>query len=297
MDRVLYLRNTGNVTFQNGGVLFIGSGGERMRQGLEGLEIVMVECAEVSLSASLLVALAENGVPVVFCNGAFSPAGISLPLHGHCFRTDVVSRQLACSAGVKEAIWHHIVRCKIHSQLRLLEEKDLNVRRLLECYGRAVQDDCPLDEYVRCEKAASAFYFDELFGSDFRRRRYGRTPNDYLNYGYTVLRAAVVRELVASGLFVGQGLYHSRPDDDFPLADDVIEPYRAFVDRIVYSMYCLGEEGFDERVRERLVGVLSVQVRVRGFVHPLSEAVRMTADSVKRVLVGDAEISELLYPD
>lgn len=263
---------------------------------IEDVGLVMVESQQFTMTEPVIVSLADNNVPLVCCDANHCPASISFPLKGHCFQGQIIKKQLAADKSVGEGLWREIVRRKIMSQMSFLNEMQLPGARMND-YLVSILDDSPIDEVVAMEGAAAKLYFDSLFGKFFRRRRYGKTPNDYLNYGYTVLRAVVIRELIGSGLFLGEGLYHCNRSNEFPLADDVIEPYRVYVDRIVYDMFCQGKTEFDSDARQKLLKILSTEVRIKGYRHTLSDAVGMTAVSVMKILTGSAGVENLVYPD
>lgn len=296
MKRTLLFQNPGALNLHNGQMVINRPDAEPEMVPIEDVGLVMVESQQFTMTEPVIVCLADNNVPLVCCDANHCPASISFPMKGHCFQGQIIKKQLAADKSVSENLWREIVRRKITAQIGFLQELDMSTERMND-YLASILDDSLIDEVVAMEGAAAKFYFDGLFGKFFRRGRYGKTPNDYLNYGYTVLRAVVIRELIGSGLFLGEGLYHCNRSNEFPLADDVIEPYRVYVDRIVYDMFCQGETGFDSGTRQRLLKILSTEVKVKGFKHTLSDAVGMTAVSVMKILTGSAGIENLVYPD
>lgn len=296
MKRTLVFQNTGALNLHNGQIVINRPDADPELVPIEDVGLVMVESQQFTMTEPVIVCLADNNVPLVCCDANHCPASISFPMKGHCLQGQIIKKQLAADEAISDGLWREIVKRKITSQMVFLSDLELPTERMNN-FLAAILDDSPIDEVVAMEGAAAKYYFNELFGDFFRRGRYGKTPNDYLNYGYTVLRAVVIRELVGSGLFLGQGLYHCNRSNEFPLADDVIEPYRVYVDRIVYDMFCQGEMGFDSGTRQKLLKILSTEVKVKGFKHTLSDAVGMTAVSVKKILTGSAGIENLVYPD
>lgn len=296
MKRILLFQNPGTLSLRSGQIVFEHREMEPVWVPVEDIELVMVESQQVSFTEPLLVHLADNNVPLVCCDASHCPSSISYPLKGHCNQGEIVRKQLSADRSVKEALWKEIVKCKIRSQKAFLEEQDLPLGNM-DTYLRLLDETESIDSVVSFEGAAARYYFDNLFGKYFRRGRYGKSPNDFLNYGYVVLRSVVVRELISAGLFLGDGLYHSNRSNEFPLADDVIEPYRVFVDRIVHELFLEGETELGSATRQRLLKVLTSECRVKGFCHALSDAVGMTARSVRGILTGEASIKDLVYPD
>lgn len=296
MKRTLLFQNPGSLNLSNGQMVICRPDSEPEKVPVEDIELVMIESQQVSITEPVIVSLADNNIPLVCCDANHCPSSISFPLKGHCFQGEIIRKQLTADKTVKEYLWREIVRRKITAQMDFLRELGLLCENMND-YLVAIRDDSSVNEVVGQEGVAAKFYFDCLFGKPFRRGRYGKTPNDYLNYGYTVLRAVVIRELIGSGLFLGEGLYHCNRSNEFPLADDVIEPYRVYVDRIVYDMFCQGKTEFDSDARQKLLKVLSTEIRIKGYRHTLSDAVGMTAVSVMKILTGSAGIENLVYPD
>ena len=140
------------------------------------------------------------------------------------------------------------------------------------------------------EGAAARVYWSQLFDDSFKREREGDSPNQFLNYGYTILRAAVARALVGSGLYPAFGIFHRNRYNAFPLADDVMEPYRPFVDEVVYSL-CQNDKitDLDKIVKSRLLRVLFADVKIGRMTRPLEVALSLTTASVVKMFKGDTQ--------
>ena len=296
MRRTLVFQNPGSLSLHNGQLVYNRPDGEPERVPVEDIGIVIAENSQLSFTEPLIAHRADNNVILVCCDAAHCPVSVSMPLKGHCAQGKIVRCQLSTDRKVKDELWKEIVRRKIQSEKSFLHECGLPFERLEDILLGFDEIETPQDA-TSMEAVAAKYYFDELYGKQFHRDRYGKTPNDYLNYGYTVLRAVVIRELIASGLFLGEGLYHHNRANEFPLADDVIEPYRVFVDRIVYELLKREDMDLNSRTRQELIKVVSAETRIKGFRHSLSDAIRMTAGSLMKIFTGEAEISDLVYPD
>ena len=141
---------------------------------------------------------------------------------------------------------------------------------------------------------ASIIYWNELFGEDFIRSREGSSPNNLLNYGYTLLRAAVARALMGSGLFPAFGIFHRNRYNAFPLADDIMEPYRPFVDEIVFDLWANGERELTKQIKADLIHILYVDTRFGKLLRPLEVGLTFTTASLAKCFAGEAK--RLSYP-
>ena len=207
-------------------------GEETITRPIEDIGFVIVENQQVHLTVPLLNALAEQNVSVIFCNGRSMPCSMLMPLESNVVQQEVYRYQVECSKPNQKRIWKEIVTSKIRNQAALLHRLGKDGDELKPHYSNVLSGDT-----TNREGAAARLYWQQLFGPGFSRQREGATPNDLLNYGYTILRAAVARALLGSGLYPAFGLFHRNRYNAFPLADDVMEPYRPFVDEVVYALY------------------------------------------------------------
>lgn len=254
---------------------------------IEDLAVVVLESRGLSISSGLLAALAEAGVAVVPCDGSHMPVGLLLPLHGHSLHTARVRAQVEAGAAIRKRLWQRLVRAKIQGQLRLLP--DGGPRRRLTELARTVRSGDPTNH----EGQAAALYWPALLGRGFRRDRYGDPPNGLLNYGYAVLRAAVARALVASGLSTAIGLHHRNRSNPAVLADDLIEPFRPWVDARVADLVAGGSTRVEREEREALLSILTEPVAFAGQTTLLGTAIELSAASLARALELSAEGARL----
>lgn len=252
---------------------------------IEDIGVVVVENAQVNLSVPLLNALVENNVSVVFCDSKQMPKSMLMSLDGNTTLQESYRYQIDASQPTKKQLWKQLVESKIRNQAILLRKLDKDADVLKPYYMNVKSGDVDNREGL-----ASRVYWPLLMGNDFRREREGVPPNQLLNYGYSILRAAVARALIGSGLYPAFGLFHRNRYNAFPLADDVMEPYRPFVDEIVYHLYFDGATSeLDKQSKGELLRILFADVQMGKLTRPLEVALSMTTASLLKVLKGEQE--------
>ncbi|EDO25412.1 predicted protein, partial [Nematostella vectensis] len=199
---------------------------------IEDLGYVVLEHPQITISNGLLRKLVENKTAVITCNQQHLPCGFLQPLTGHSEQTERMRHQLNASLPLKKNLWQQTVTAKIDNQANHFLAREKNALRLKR-YAKEVRSA----DFGNQEALAAAFYFQNLFDiKEFSRNQKGVPPNNLLNYGYAILRAVAARALVSSGLLPSVGIFHHNKYNAFCLADDVMEPYRPFVDAIVYDI-------------------------------------------------------------
>lgn len=252
---------------------------------IEDIGVVVVENQQVNLTIPLLNALAENNVSVVFCDKRQMPKSMLMSLDGNTTLQESYRYQIDASQPAKKQLWKQIVECKIRNQAALLRKIDKDADLLKPFYSNVKSGDSDNREGL-----ASRIYWPLLMGDDFRREREGPPPNNMLNYGYSILRAATARALIGSGLYPAFGLFHRNRYNAFPLADDVMEPYRPFVDEIVYRLYFDGATSeLDKQTKGEILRVLFADVKIGKLTRPLEIALSMTTASLLKVLKGEQD--------
>lgn len=220
----------------------------------EDLGSIIVESDRTIITAPALKTLAEKGSSLIVCDEKFIPSGIFLSLKGHFQQTRIIRNQVNCSIPSQKRIWKEIVKGKLNNQARVLERFGIPAERILRL-SKEVKSGDP----ENFEAQAARLYWKNLFGRDFRREVGGDKENMLLNYGYAVLRACVARIVVASGLHPSIGIHHSNQFNAFCLVDDLIEPFRPFVDKIVKEILHENEIGMTKANKARLISVLKNQ--------------------------------------
>lgn len=263
---------------------------EIITRPIEDVGFVIIENQTVHITIPLLNALANNNVTVVFCDNTFMPNSMLMPLETNTIQQEIFRVQLEVSQPTKKRIWKNIIENKIRNQAALLNKLGLDGNALKPYYMNVLSGDSD-----NREGAAAKIYWQQMFGEQFIRNRNGRYPNSILNYGYTILRAAVTRSLLGSGLFPAFGIFHRNRYNAFPLADDVMEPYRLFVDFAVKQIHDFSNnETIDKDTKQILLRTLFSDVKIRGQIRPLQIALSMTTASLVKAFKEKRE--NVIYP-
>ena len=224
--------------------------GEHTLRSIEDIRLVLIDNRQVNVTVPLLTKLSEHNVGVVFCNDCHMPVSMLMDLDSNSLQGKRFQCQIAAKAPTNKQLWKQIVEAKIKNQSLLLEKLDMGKALLASYYAHVQSGDSTNREGV-----AAKVYWKKLFGKDFIRDRFGEAPNGLLNYGYAILRAMVARSLMNAGLLPTLGIYHRSCFDSFPLADDMMEPYRPFVDRKVKA---LGDKGVTDVTHEAKRELLTI---------------------------------------
>lgn len=255
---------------------------------IEDIGVVVVENQMVRFTVPVINALAENNVAVVFCDATSMPRSILMSLDGNSTLQEIHRAQIEAGEPAKKRAWKQIVESKIKNQSLLLESLGLSGAPLRSLLAGVKSGD-PDNR----EGRAARLYWSQIFGPGFRRDRNGEPPNGLLNYGYSILRAAVIRALVGSGLYPAFGIFHRNRYNAFPLADDIMEPYRPMVDAIVYDLYSKGCLMLGKEEKMTLQRVLVCDLDMGEVTRPLQVALSMTTASLAKYYKGDTDKLQL----
>jgi CRISPR-associated protein Cas1 len=236
-------------------------GQQDSRVPIDDLAVLLIEHAQVTMTHTLLAALTEGKVATVVCGSAHMPAGVLLPFAANTMAGERTRLQLACGRSLEKRLWQAVVVCKLRRQGELLE-RTTGGDAGLSALARRVRSGDP--ENIEAQGAQR--YWPRLLGATFRRARDGEQPNNLLNYGYAILRAATARALAGAGLLAGIGLFHGRRSDSFPLASDMMEPFRPLVDGVVWELWQSRQANgeLNRTAKTRLLAVLNLGVTVGG---------------------------------
>ena len=244
---------------------------------IEDVGMVILEHQQAIATLPALNALTEGGVQVVLCNAKGMPSSLLQSFTGNNLQGEILRHQLSCGEVQKKQLWKQIVESKIRNQAALLKKKGKDSDALRPFYSNVKSGDSDNREGI-----AARIYFQQLFGNDFLRDREESGINSLLNYGYSVLRAAVSRAIVSSGLFPALGIFHRNRSNPFPLADDLMEPYRPFVDEAVYDMFLEGKIELNKETKSSLVMVLYADTKFEKVTRPMSVGLSMTTASLAK---------------
>ena len=295
MKRVVCFESEGVIHVHLDRLEFLQEGQATFACPIEDLGLVMLEAVHSRISVYALQLLAAAGVAVVYCDGRHMPIGLSLPFSGNVLTQSVTAAQLMMTQKAKDRIWQCVVQAKIRNQAEALKRANIIGWAKLNALARSVL----LADRNNREAVAAAEYF--------RLREIVRTnssdeinpmPNPALNYGYAIVRAAMARALVKAGLLCVCGIHHSNRSNAFALADDMMEPYRPFVDEIVFELPVMVGKNwagmhFDSSVKRELLNVVGCDVMIDGLCYPLALALDRTAQSLADVMLGKGAALQL----
>lgn len=280
---------------------------------IEDIGILILDAFQLSISQTLISRLLENNVALITCNEKHMPQGLMLNLDGNTIQQERFKYQVDASMPLKKQLWQQTIKAKIGNQRALLlkieesklllKAKFLGLNKLenMQYWANSVKSGDP-DNY---EARAAAFYWKTIFADiiiDFKRGRFELAPNNLLNYAYAILRAITARSLVASGLLPTLGIHHHNKYNAYALADDIMEPYRPYVDELVrdlvekYYTQEWGETGFDlsPEIKKELLQIPVVDVIVDDEKSPLMIAMQRTTTSLFNCYAGNSR--KILYP-
>ncbi|AVR44246.1 type II CRISPR-associated endonuclease Cas1 [Christiangramia fulva] len=259
---------------------------------IEDVGMLVLENPQITLTNGLLTKLIQNKAAVVNCDKQHLPSSLLQPLNGHTEQTERIRHQLSASLPLKKNLWQQTVSAKIENQARHLYRRGKNHRKL-ERWSREVKSG----DTENHEAVAAAHYWQNLFEiEDFNRYQKGIPPNNLLNYGYAILRAVTARALISSGMLPGVGIFHRNKYNAFCLADDIMEPYRPFVDDLVYEIVATGEDikTLNMFLKTQLLQIPVLDVMIDGKLSPLMVAMSRTTNSLYECFSGLSR--KILYP-
>ncbi len=264
------------------------------RVPIEDIGVIVLDNKQITVTQSALVELLENNVAIITCDNHRMPTGLMLPLAGNTTQSERFRHQIDASLPLKKQLWQQTIQSKILNQSRvLLRQRGLECGNM-EAWAKQVKSG----DGDNLEARAAAFYWQNLFGSikGFNRDREGIPPNNLLNYGYAILRAVVARSLVGSGLLPTLGIHHHNRYNAYCLADDIMEPYRPYVDKLIADIVDSGSDisKLTTEIKSKLLSIPVLDVVINGRRSPLMIGVGMTTASLYKCYSG--EIRKIAYP-
>ena len=261
---------------------------------IEDIGVVVFDNKQLTYTQALVEKLLDNSCAIITCDSSHMPVGMMLPLSGHTLQSERFTHQIEASLPIKKQIWQQTVQAKIANQAAVLKYATGKEHGNMLQWAGSVRSGDP----DNLEARAAANYWKTLFNEDledFVRGRYEDSPNDLLNYGYAVLRATVARSLVCSGLLPTLGVHHHNRYNAYCLADDIMEPYRPFVDKLVFEIVRENDLWvMDTGMKARLLSIPALDVTINGMKSPLMVATTITTASVAKCFNG--ETRQVVYP-
>lgn len=262
---------------------------------IEDIGVVVLDNKQITVTQCVLEKLLENNCAVITCDSSHLPVGLILPLCGNTTQNERFRYQINASLPLKKQMWQQTVQCKIKNQAEMLKKlRGAEIRNM-----QAWVSDVRSGDSNNLEARAAAYYWKNLFPGipDFTRTQDGYPPNNLLNYGYAVLRAVVARALVISGLLPTLGIHHHNRYNAYCLADDIMEPYRPYVDEKVAYLFDSGQDcsKLTTNLKRELLSIPTLDVTINKQRSPLMVAVGQTTASINRCFNGEAR--RIIYPE
>lgn len=261
---------------------------------IEDVGVVVLDNKQITITQALLAELLENNCAVITCDGRQLPTGLLLPLSGNTIQNERFRAQLDASLPLKKQLWQQTIESKIRNQAAVLQYTTGEIHPNMQIWSNSVRSG----DLDNMEARAAAYYWKTVFpeSPSFVRDREDGGVNALLNYGYAILRAIVARALVSSGLLPTLGIHHHNRYNAYCLADDIMEPYRPYVDRYVYDMRRMGYvETLTKDVKAKLLSIPVIEVNIGGRRSPLMVAVSQTSSSLVKCFCGESR--RLVYPE
>jgi CRISP-associated protein Cas1 len=276
MDQIVDICTDGRHLSRERGFLKVSEGAEEIgRIPLDQIAAVIVHAHGTTWSTSLLAELADRGAPVVICGTNHAPRSVLMPLEGHYAQGRRLRAQWQAKVPLMKQAWKQVVICKITMQAAALEAMGEAHAPVAMLRRKVTSGDS-----TNAEAQAARYYWPRMMGEDFRRDRTAPGCNALLNYGYTVLRAATARAVVAAGLHPTIGLHHSNQGNAFALADDLMEPFRPLVDCCVRSLVARNGADVDTEAKQTLTRLIALDLPLCDGLTPVSVALGKLAISL-----------------
>lgn len=272
-------------------VEFDDKGKEKRQVPIVDIGLIVLDHYQVKITTALLQALTENNAAIVVCDSKHLPAGALLPFASHHAFTEKLYYQLESTLPLRKNLWQQTIVSKINNQAKLLVTMGIEVENMKFWAGKVRSGDP--DNY---EARAAAYYWDN-YAEGFRRHRFGDPPNNLLNYGYAILRAVVARSLVASGMLPAVGIHHRNKYNPFCLADDIMEPFRPYVDKLVLEIAETNDDitELTPAIKTQLLSVPVIDIVIDGQSSPLMVGAQRTTASLMKCFEGTTR--KILYPE
>jgi CRISP-associated protein Cas1 len=261
---------------------------------IEDIGIVILDHSQVTITHHLIHKLLESNVALITSDDKHLPTGLMLNLNGNTIQQERFEAQIEASVPLKKQLWAQTTVTKITNQAMVLKKYGINHENMLHWASSVKSGDSE-----NHEARAAAYYWQHIFPDElmFTRQRDGRYPNNLLNYGYAILRGIMARSLVGSGLLPTLGIFHHNRYNAYCLADDMMEPYRPYVDLLVLDMMKKMQptEELTKELKAQLLTVATLDVSLGGQNSPLMVATQNTAASLAKCFLG--EVRRIAYPE
>lgn len=295
IKRTLYFGNPAYLKTKNEQLVFENTeDGETKTLPIEDIGVLIIDHQQITITQALIAKLLENNVALITCDSKHHPTGLLLNLDGNTLQSRKFKAQLEATIPLKKQLWQQTISAKIDNQACMLESLQVPAKNLRNWAQEVKSGDSKNHEAV-----AAAYYWKNIFAifTTFKRDSEGDPPNNLLNYGYAILRAVVARNLVASGLLPTLGIFHKNQYNAYCLANDIMEPYRPFVDKVVWNIVRMNGQYLElnPSMKKDLLGIPAMDVIINGDKSPLMVAVQKTTASLAKCFEGKTR--KILYPE
>ncbi len=261
---------------------------------IEDIGVVILDHKQITVTQGLISELLDNNCAVITCDSRQLPVGLMLPLAGNSVQNERFRLQIDASLPLKKQLWQQTIEAKIRNQAAMLHYSTGETHNNMLKWSESVRSG----DTENMEARAAVYYWKTVFPDNpyFVRDHEGGGANALLNYGYAILRAIVARALVASGLLPTLGIHHHNRYNAYCLADDIMEPYRPYVDRVVFDM--ISDDLHAEVTvanKIKLLNIPVVEIMIGGRRSPLMVAVSHTTASLVKCFRGESR--RLIYPE
>lgn len=295
IKRTLYFGNPAYLKTKNEQLIILFKDTEDEKQvPIEDIGVLILDHSQITITQPTLSKLLHNNTAVITCDETHHPVGLFLNLDGHTLQSQRFKAQTEASVPLKKQLWQQTVEAKILNQAKLLARERQENKLLLNLVKKVKSGDSD-----NCEAQAAHYYWKHIFPEflGFKRFREGDPPNNLLNYGYAILRAVIARNLVGSGLLPTLGIFHRNQYNAYCLADDIMEPYRPYVDKVVCDIVRMNGNFLQMTpgMKQQLLGIPAMDVMLNLEKSPLMNAAQRTTASLVKCFEGKAR--KILYPE
>ena len=295
IKRVLYFGNPAYLKIKNDQLIIEQPNNPKTIEAcIEDIGVVILDNPQITMSHAVVTRLLDNNAAIITCDDKHLPVGLMLPLEGNSLQSERFKDQIQATEPLKKQLWQQTIAAKIRNQALLLKHVGLDDTPIMRWSKEVKSGDSN-----NTEAKAAVYYWRHIFSSKipyFYRDRMGESPNNLLNYGYAILRGIVARGLVSSGLLPTLGIHHHNKYNAYCLADDIMEPYRPFVDKLVWDMVAT-DMPLDEMGKEHkqiLLGISVMDIQFEDFKSPLMVGLQTTTASLAKCYAGESR--KIIYP-
>lgn len=289
IKKTLFFTNKCSITTSNE-QLVITSDNKNRTIPIEDIGYIIIDHCEVYISIPAINKLISKNCACIICDDKHLPNGMLLNLNSHHIQQEIFKLQIQASIPLKKQLWQQTIVEKIKNQGYLLKQITGEENKFDYLASKVLSGDTS-----NMEAVAANFYWKSFFDNNFKRERYGDYPNNFLNYGYAILRAATARALSGSGLLNTLGIHHKSKYNAFALADDIMEPFRPLIDEAVYNiMQHYEEQELNTEIKSVLLNILTRTVYFKNEKSPLMVGLQKTASSLQQCFSGKRK--KIKYP-